>query len=90
MTERKNDQQVFITTAYFSEVKILKQAQRSFKKQFKMKSFPSKKIIQRCIKNFTSFGNLNKNKPTGRPVTVTIQTNIEMATQIIGDSSSVS
>ena len=90
MTEWTNEQLVFITTAYFSEGKSLKQAQRSFKKQFKMKSSPSKKIIQRCIRNFTSFGNLNKNKPTGRPVTVTTQTNIDMATQIIGDNNSVS
>ena len=88
MTERTNEQLVFITTAYFSEGNSLKQAQRSFKKQFRMKSSPSKKITERCIRNFTSFGNFNKKKPTGRPVTVTTQTNIDMATLIIGNNNS--
>ena len=55
-----------------------------------MKSSPSKKIMQRCIRIFTSFGNLNKKKLTGRPVTVTTQTNIDMVNQIIGGKKSVS
>ena len=55
-----------------------------------MKSSPSKKIIKQCIRNFKGFGNLNKKKPTGIPVTVTTQTNIDMVIQIIGDNNSVS
>ena len=47
-------------------------------------------FIQWYIRNFTSFGNFNKNKPTWRPVTVTTQTNIDKATQIIRDNNSVS
>ena len=48
------------------------------------------KTTQRCIRNFTSFGSLNRNKLTGRPLTFTTQTNIDIAAQIIGDNNSVS
>ena len=67
MTEWTNEQLVFITTAYFPEGKRLKQAQRISKKLSKKKSSPSKKIIQQSIRKFTSFWNLNKKNPTGRP-----------------------
>ena len=59
-------------------------------KKNKMKTSTSKKFIQRCIKNVTSFASLNKKKLTGRPVTVNTQTNNDVATQIIGDNNSVS
>ena len=70
--------------------KSLKQARRSFKKQLKRKSTPCKKIIQQCIRYFTGFGNLNKKKPTRRPVTFATQTNIDCTSQMIEDNNSMS
>ena len=43
----------------------------------------SKKIIQQCNKNFTSSRNLNKDKPTGRLMTVATQTKNDKASQLI-------
>ena len=42
-----------------------------------------KKVITRCVKNFSEPGNLDKNKSKGRPVTATDENNVATAKQII-------
>ena len=58
---------------------------RTFRKEYKIKTPPSKKIVLRCLKNFSIYGNLDKNKSKGRSVSVTTASNLEKAKQIIED-----
>ena len=55
-----------------------------------MKTSPSKKIVLRCLKNFSSFGNLDKKKSKIRLVRVTTASNLEKAKQIIEEKINVS
>lgn len=90
MANWTKDQLIFITTAYFSQGKSITRAQRTFQKEYKVKTSPSKKIVLRCLKNFSSSGNLDKKKSKGRSVSVTTASNLEKAKQIIEEKRNVS
>jgi len=68
MAKWTKDQLIFVTTAYFSQRKSIARAQRTFQKEYKVKTSPSKKTVLRCLKNFSSSGNLDKKKSKGRSV----------------------
>ena len=55
-----------------------------------MKISPSKKVINRCVKNFSSCGNLAKKPSTGRPVSATAQSQIDKAKKIVEDNPNIS
>ena len=90
MANSTKDQLIFLTTAYFSQGKGITRAQRTFQKEYKVKTSPSKKIVLRCLKNFSSSGNLDKKKSKGRSVSVTTASNLEKAKQIIEEKRNVS
>lgn len=84
------EQLVFVTTAYFTYGKSIVKAQRSFEMKYRLRMSPSKKVIKRCVKNFSESGNLNKKKPSGRPVSATNENKVANAQQIVEENQQIS
>ena len=78
-----SEQLIFVTIFYFTHGKSIVKAQRSFEMKCRLRMSPSKKVITRCVKNFSESGNLDKKKSKGRPVTATDGNNVATAKQII-------
>ena len=70
--------------------KNIVKAQISFGMKYRLRMSPSKKVITRCVKNFSESGNLDKKKSKGRPVTATDENNVATAKQIIEGNRQIS
>lgn len=90
MAKWSTEQLVFVTKAYISQGNSIVLAQRSFKKNFNMLTSPTKKVIYRAVKNFSSTGNLEKKKPGRSLTTATTTEKVEEAKQIIENNPKVS
>ena len=84
------EQLIFVTNYYFNHGKSIVAAQRSFEMKYRLRTSPSKRVIKRCVKNFTESGNINKKKPSGRPVSATHENNVAIAHEIIEESPQIS
>ena len=78
------EQLIFVTINFLLHSwKSIVEAQRIFEMKYRLRMSPSKKVITRCVKNFSKSGNLDKKKSKGRPVTATDENNDASAKQII-------
>ena len=76
-------QLIFVTTAYFTLRKSIVKAHRYFETEYQLSKFPSKKVIQWCVKDFSECGYLDKKKQPGRPCSATCQEKVLRAKQIV-------
>ena len=73
------EQLIFVTTSYFTHRKSIVKAQRSFEVKYRLRMSPIKKVMTRCVKNFSESGNLDNKKSKERPVTAPDENNVATA-----------
>ena len=84
------EQLIFVTTSYFTHRKSIVKAQRSFEVKYRLRMSPIKKVMTRCVKNYSESGNLDNKKSKERPVTATDEDNVATAKQIIEGNRKIS